>query len=97
MKLVFLAALLAAPLASSAVPIPQTRIISPYVTQFRQRSVPHRVRSQAAGLVSRIPDVIDIKREIDDDVFLARALEDTVFASVQDITPRSYLERPPAT
>ncbi|KAJ6532718.1 hypothetical protein DFH09DRAFT_1370213 [Mycena vulgaris] len=63
MNLLFLAALVfAAPLASSAVPIPQTRIISPYVTQFTQRTIPHRLRSKVAGLVSRIPAVLDVKR-----------------------------------
>ncbi|KAF8217757.1 hypothetical protein K438DRAFT_1952624 [Mycena galopus ATCC 62051] len=90
MKFFFLAVFIAAAnpfFASSAVPIPQTQIISPYVTQFTQRSSkPHRVRSVAAGLVSRIPEVLSIKRVDDDDIFLARALENTVFASAQDIT-----------
>jgi hypothetical protein len=64
MKLLFLVALIAAtPFAAIAVPIPQTQIISPYETRFTQRrTIPHRVRSIAAGLVSRIPDSLSIKR-----------------------------------
>ncbi|KAJ7698637.1 hypothetical protein B0H17DRAFT_1196738 [Mycena rosella] len=96
MRFLFFAALaVAAPLASSAVPIPQTRVVSPYITRFSQRSTPHRVRSNAAGLVSRIPDILDITRVDGDDVFLARALEGTVFASAHDVAQRSYLGRPP--
>ncbi|KAJ7669317.1 hypothetical protein DFH06DRAFT_1180584 [Mycena polygramma] len=86
MKLLFFVALIAAtPFAAVAVPIPQTRIISPYVTQFTERTIPHNFRSKAAGLVSRIPAMISVKRADRDDIFLARALEDTVFASAQDI------------
>ncbi|KAJ7150982.1 hypothetical protein C8R43DRAFT_494284 [Mycena crocata] len=114
MKLLVLIALIAANLLpSSAVPIPQTRVISPYVTQFTQRTVPHPLRSRAAGLVSRIPAVLNMKREdpcvfslncfyflyllivrCSNDIFLARALEDTVFASARDIVAqRSSIER----
>ncbi|KAJ7728779.1 hypothetical protein B0H16DRAFT_240191 [Mycena metata] len=94
MKLSYLLAFIAAnTLASSAVPIPQTQIISPYVTQFTQRAIPHRVRSKVAGLVSRIPDVLSIKRVDRDDIFLARALEGAVFASARDfMPPRSDVE-----
>ncbi|KAJ6491316.1 hypothetical protein C8R47DRAFT_1214706 [Mycena vitilis] len=87
MKLLFFVALIAAtPFAAVAVPIPETRIISPYVTQFTERTIPwHNFRSKAAGLVSRIPTMISVKRADRDDIFLARALEDTVFASAHDI------------
>ncbi|KAJ7322922.1 hypothetical protein DFH08DRAFT_941660 [Mycena albidolilacea] len=80
--------------AVSAVPIPQTQIVSPYMTRFTERTtVTHRIRNAAAGLVSKIPEVLSIKRAADDDIFLARALEDTVFASAHDIiTQRSYLK-----
>ncbi|KAF7348537.1 hypothetical protein MVEN_01371200 [Mycena venus] len=99
MKLLLLVAFIFAtnPFAAFAVPIPQTQIVSPYVTQFTQRTTtPHRVRSVAGGLVSRIPEVLSVKRVDDDDIFLARALEDTVFASAHDIiAQRSYLKLPP--
>ncbi|KAJ6488970.1 hypothetical protein C8R45DRAFT_929669 [Mycena sanguinolenta] len=80
---------------ASAVPIPPTQIISPYETRFAQRkTAPHRVRSVAAGLVSRIPEVISRKRADDDDIFLARALEGSAFASAGDISnQRSQLKR----
>ncbi|KAJ7931218.1 hypothetical protein B0H13DRAFT_860697 [Mycena leptocephala] len=96
MNLLFLVAFIAAnPFAAIAVPIPQTQIISPYETRFTQRTMPHRVRSIAAGLVSRIPDSLSIKRADDDDIFLARALEGTTFASARDIVKlRSYPEPP---
>ncbi|KAJ7098299.1 hypothetical protein C8R44DRAFT_811288 [Mycena epipterygia] len=82
-------------LAASAMPIPPTRIISPYVTQFTQRTAPHPVRSHVTGLVSRIPEVLEVRKPESDDIFLARALEDTVFASAQDIVrQRSYMEIP---
>ncbi|KAJ7512504.1 hypothetical protein B0H11DRAFT_1951505 [Mycena galericulata] len=107
MKLLALVALVLAahPLTSFAVPIPtpkartispKARTISPYVTRFT-RTVPHRVRSMVNGLASRMPEVFDTKREDRDDIFLERALEDTVFASVQDVAERrwqrSYIER----
>ncbi|KAJ7089255.1 hypothetical protein B0H15DRAFT_949232 [Mycena belliarum] len=88
MKFLFLVALFAAPLASYAVPIPQKRMVSPFVTQFSHRSIPHRLRSNAAGLVSRIPAPIDVEGVDSDDVFLARALEDTIFASAEDFVQR---------
>ncbi|KAJ7931215.1 hypothetical protein B0H13DRAFT_860685 [Mycena leptocephala] len=78
-------------------PIPQTQIISPYETRFTQRrTIPHRVRNIAAGLVSRIPDSLSIKRADDDDIFLARALEGTTFASARDIVKLRSYPKPPA-
>ncbi|KAJ7731112.1 hypothetical protein DFH07DRAFT_847608 [Mycena maculata] len=88
MKFLVLSALLATPLASSAVPIPQIAAISPYVTQFTRRSAPPRIRGIVGGLVSRIPEVLHTKQAERDDIFLARALEDTVFASAQDVVAR---------
>ncbi|KAJ7154758.1 hypothetical protein C8R46DRAFT_1118323 [Mycena filopes] len=97
MKFFYLLAFIASnALVSSAAPIPTTQIISPYVTQFTHRSMPHRLRATAAGLVSRIPDVLRIKRADRDDVFLARALEGATFASARDFMPqRSYVETEP--
>ncbi|KAJ6616462.1 hypothetical protein B0H10DRAFT_1949109 [Mycena sp. CBHHK59/15] len=94
--LVPLVALVASnPMLSLGVPIPQTRTVSPYVTQFTERTAQHGIRGMVAGLVTRIPDVLDVQKDARDDIFLARALEDPVFASAQDVafSRRSNLER----
>ncbi|KAK6997364.1 hypothetical protein R3P38DRAFT_3064201, partial [Favolaschia claudopus] len=80
MKLLAVVALLAATtsLPAYAVPIPEIEIISPYMTQFAQRTA-------AAGLVSRIPGVVRVERAHDDDIFLTRALEDTIFMSSHEV------------
>ncbi|KAJ7054404.1 hypothetical protein C8F01DRAFT_1088931 [Mycena amicta] len=76
--------------ASCAIPLPETHLVtlSPYATKFTQRSSvlqPNRLRTHAPGLVLRIPDPVErITRMDENDIFLARALEDPIFASAED-------------
>ncbi|CAK5272105.1 unnamed protein product [Mycena citricolor] len=82
--------LLAVAASCAAVPIPEVRAVSPYETRFIERTPKglNRLRRSAAGLVSRIPGVAAVRREEKDDIFLARALEDPIFASAQDFVAR---------
>ncbi|KAF7323728.1 Serine carboxypeptidase S10 [Mycena kentingensis (nom. inval.)] len=93
-------ALISATPSVNAIPLPETHFVSPFATRFTRRSAAgsaaNRLRSSAPGLVLRIPDSVDrVARTHENDIFLARALEDPIFAPAQDfaLPPRADEKR----
>ncbi|KAJ7636958.1 hypothetical protein FB45DRAFT_907850 [Roridomyces roridus] len=91
-RLLAIAALLVAqPLSSDAVPIPPAGAALARVFGLahtpRKSSIPHQLRRVARELTERVhvPTMFVSRREDREDIFLARSLEDTVFASARDV------------
>ncbi|KAF7318242.1 hypothetical protein HMN09_00332700 [Mycena chlorophos] len=99
-----LASISAACAGVAAIPVPETHLVSPYATKFTQRAgalaQSNRLRDNAPGLVLRIPDAVErIARMDENDIFLARALEDPIFASAKDFAAArvrsAQIQQPP--